>query len=76
MIFNNSNWNLTDLKQTLPFPAPKINRNIIFEECWMEHIENIVGKKMWWWDVVGNKRSKMEDFVPKSNISLDDVYPF
>ena len=69
VIYNNSNWNVAALEATLPFPAPKVNRNMVFEEYWMEHIEGIVGRRLWWWDGVENKRLKLVDFFPKANMT-------
>ena len=63
IIYNNTNWNLKDLEKTLPFPAPEVNRNVIFEEYWMEYVEQAVGRRLWWWDVVGKKRSKIADLA-------------
>ena len=48
-IFNNTNWNLTWLEDTLP-RNPQVNQRLIFEEYWMEYVEKIVGRPLRWWD--------------------------
>eukprot|EP00548_Thalassiothrix_antarctica_P002023 CAMPEP_0194153736 /NCGR_PEP_ID=MMETSP0152-20130528/57588_1 /TAXON_ID=1049557 /ORGANISM="Thalassiothrix antarctica, Strain L6-D1" /LENGTH=150 /DNA_ID=CAMNT_0038859247 /DNA_START=787 /DNA_END=1239 /DNA_ORIENTATION=- len=62
VIYNNINWNITELISILPKPVPKVNRNIIFEEYWMEYIERVVDRSLRWWDVVGAKKSKLAAF--------------
>ena len=63
VIYNNHEWNLTTIKETLPNDAHKnVNRNIIYEEYWMEYVEKEVGRPLLWWDIVGNQTSQMSDF--------------
>jgi hypothetical protein len=63
VIYNNTNWNLTELEESLPIPAPDVvNRNMIFEEYWMEYVEGVVGHPLNWWDVKKGKRLKLQDF--------------
>jgi len=62
VIYNNINWNITELISILPKPVPKVNRNIIFEEYWMEYIERVVDRSLRWWDIVGAKKSKLAAF--------------
>jgi hypothetical protein len=62
VIYNNTNWNLTELKESLPMPPPNVNRNMIFEEYWMEYIEEVVGYPLRWWDVMKAKPLKLIDF--------------
>lgn len=62
VIYNNTNWNLTELEKSLPIPALNVNRNMVFEEYWMEYIEGVVGFSLRWWDVVKRKRLKLQDF--------------
>eukprot|EP00957_Ditylum_brightwellii_P211824 15366643-Ditylum_brightwellii.AAC.1 len=70
IIYGNDNWNLTELTSTLTLPAPKVNRNIIFEEYWMEYVERVVGRPLWWWDVVDAKRSKLAEFAASNQYKL------
>lgn len=68
VIFNQQNYSLAHLMATLSFPAPKVNRNLIFEEYWMEYVEKVVGQELWWWDVAGGKRSKLLTFTNKTSL--------
>lgn len=61
-IFANKNWNVTQLESSLPNPAPSVNRNMIFEEYWMEYVEGIVNVSLRWWDVINASKSYMKDF--------------
>uniref|UniRef100_A0A6V2FXP0 Exostosin GT47 domain-containing protein n=2 Tax=Ditylum brightwellii TaxID=49249 RepID=A0A6V2FXP0_9STRA len=70
IIYDNDNWNLTELTSTLTLPAPKVNRNMIFEEYWMEYVERVVGRPLWWWDVVDAKRSKLAEFAASNQYKL------
>jgi hypothetical protein len=49
VIFNNTNWNLTTLESQLN-PQPTVNRNLIFEEYWIEYVDVTVGRSLRWWD--------------------------
>lgn len=69
VIFNQTNYSLDYMKSTLPFPPAKVNRNMVFEEYWLEYVERVVGQELWWWDVVGGKRSKLATFANHSNYS-------
>lgn len=40
-----------------------VNRNVVFEEYWIEYMERIVGRQLRWWDTVAQKRSVLRDFV-------------
>jgi hypothetical protein len=42
VIYNNHNWNITLLEQTLD-PYPIVNRNLIREDYWMEWMEGQIG---------------------------------
>lgn len=48
-VFNNTNWNLTTLEESLE-PNPRVNQRLIFEEYWMEYVERIVGRPLRWYD--------------------------
>jgi len=63
VIFANTNWNLTYLRSlTKTEPLPKVNRNIVFEEYWLEYVERVVGRPLQWWDVVAKRKSRLVDF--------------
>jgi hypothetical protein len=49
VIYNNTNWNLTSLGLQLS-PSPKVNRNLVFEEYWIEYIDWTVGRSLTWWE--------------------------
>jgi hypothetical protein len=49
VIYNNTNWNLTILEESLP-PNPQINQRLVFEEYWIEYVERIVGRQLRWYD--------------------------
>jgi hypothetical protein len=63
IIFNNTEWNITHLHSILPIP-PKvcINRNIIFQEYWIEHVERVVGRPLRWWDNIQQSKAFLNDF--------------
>jgi hypothetical protein len=42
---------------------PTVNRFMVLEEYWIEHVETIVGRSLRWWDHVANRRAKLADFV-------------
>ena len=48
VIFSESSWNVTQL-ELLPSNMT-VNRNLIFEEYWLEYVERIVGAPLRWWD--------------------------
>ena len=49
VIYNNTNWNVTTLAESLP-PNPHVNQRLIFEEYWIEYGERIVGRPLRWYD--------------------------
>ena len=65
VIYNNTNWNVTNLEEILPMNRTKeVNRNMIFEEYWMEYVERVVGRPLRWWDVLQQKPLLLADFAP------------
>ena len=58
---------------TLAATAQTINRNMVFEEYWMEYVERIVASKtttnlvgpLRWWDRNANRRSTLANLVDK-----------
>lgn len=69
VVFNNSDWNVTSLKSKLPIPSPPVNRNMVFEEYWMEYMERIVGKPLRWWDILQDKQALLAD-LEKQTLQL------
>jgi hypothetical protein len=63
-IFNNDNWNITELEKVLPTPPTvQVHRNMIFEEYWMEYIERKTGRPLRWWDAVNISHAFLKGFV-------------
>ena len=48
-IFNNSDWNVESLEQTLQ-SRPTVNRNLVFEDYWMSWCDHVVGNKTLRWN--------------------------
>ncbi|OEU06279.1 hypothetical protein FRACYDRAFT_255289 [Fragilariopsis cylindrus CCMP1102] len=74
IIYKNSIWNLTELNSSLPMMQPRcVNRNMIFEEYWMEYMERIVGRPLRWWDVNQNAKATLNQLslssVPIYNLT-------
>lgn len=71
VVFNNTNWNLTHLQETLP-RNPKVNHRLVFEEYWIEYVERIVGRPLQWWDSKRQVRCSLADIteVVKGGSSL------
>lgn len=62
---NHDWWNLTEavaLQRLGVTQFPTVNRNLVFEEYWMEHMEIIVGHPLRWYDIKANQRSLLTDF--------------
>ena len=59
VIFNETDFNLTVLEETLP-KFPLVNRRLAFEEYWMEYIEREVGHSMRWWDPSLDERTSLD----------------
>lgn len=59
IIFDEHNFNMTELKEILP-ENPLVNQRLVFEEYWMEYVERIVGRPMRWCDPSNNTRSLLE----------------
>ncbi len=63
VVYENTNWNMTWFDETLPEPDPNtVNRNLVFEEYWMEYIERAVGRPLQWWDKLKSEKSQLVDF--------------
>jgi hypothetical protein len=64
IVYNVTEWNLTKLEETLPVPTIKApNRNMIFEEYWLEYMEHRAGRPLRWWDVLQGKSAMLDDFL-------------
>ena len=64
VVYQNTNWNVTWLEETLPEPDPEtLNRNLVFEEYWMEHVERVVGRQLQWWDKQKSRKSRLVGFA-------------
>ena len=67
VIYQNDNWDMEQLNSILPMdlnsPARRmINRNLIFEEYWMEYVESKTGRALRWWDLTQRKKAMLSDF--------------
>jgi len=66
VIYNTSTWtalNGTTALQLLGLQDyPTVNRNMIFEEYWMEYVERVVGRPLRWWDQNTKRRSFLQAF--------------
>jgi hypothetical protein len=67
VIYNNYKWNISDLEAFLPNQMTKVNRNMVFEEYWMEYVERVVGRPLRWWDVVQKKQCWLAEFANSSS---------
>lgn len=73
-VYDNTNWNLTTLEETLP-QHPQVNRRLIFEEYWMEYVERIVGRPLRWYDPsrdVHSSLAEIQDLVSKDILAPRD----
>jgi hypothetical protein len=53
ILYNTTKWNMTvgEAWLRLQSSAEKVaNRNLIFEEYWMQYAEDMAGRKLQWWD--------------------------
>ena len=62
VVYRNTNWNVTWLEETLP-ETNAVNRNLVFEEYWMEYIERAVGRPLQWWDKLKSQKIRLVDFA-------------
>ena len=83
VIYNNTNWNLTELEKTLASTRnPRVvmvNRRLVFEEYWMEYVERIVGRPLRWYDPSRDVHSSLQEiqhlvsndsFVPRDEVCV------
>jgi hypothetical protein len=73
VIYNNTNWNMTELNSALPMePTRKrVNRNMIFEEYWVEYVERVVVRPLRWWDAVQGPKATREEFAFNTTLALN-----
>lgn len=73
VVFNNKDWwNLTEEKMLRKMNLtafPSVNRNLIFEEYWMEEMERLVGRPVRWFDIRRQKQAFLTDFY----LNYDDI---
>lgn len=66
VIFQNQKWwNLTESKALTMLGTesiPEVNRNLIFEEYWMESMERTVGRHLRWFDVRTGTHALLSEF--------------
>ena len=64
VIYNNTNWEIDYLQDTLPKYKISANRNMIFEEYWIEYMEKEVKRgPLIWWDRHAHRRSPLDQFI-------------
>ena len=72
IVYNNSNWEMEYLEKTLPNFNISPNRNMIFEEYWIEYMDHESRHgPLNWWDRHTLRRSTLGNFV--LNVSLDEI---
>ena len=63
-IYNNLNWEIDYLQDTLLKYKISANSNMIFEEYWMEYMEKEVKRgPLIWWDRHAHQRSPLDQFI-------------
>jgi hypothetical protein len=63
-VYNTTDWNLTVLKQQLPLMHhAQPNKNMVFEEYWMEYVERVIGMPLRWWDYKQQAHAYLADFA-------------
>lgn len=56
VVFANSNWTKDSLAGlTASYPNRTVNRNMVFEEYWMEYVERKLSRSLVWWDICEQK---------------------
>lgn len=64
--------NVSALQQHLKtLPLFVLNRNMIFEEYYMEYIEQKIGRPLRWWDVVKAEQCTLNNFAVISSLDLN-----
>ncbi len=68
VVYQNDNWDIEQLRSTLPMDLQSptrqmINRNLIFEEYWMEFVESKTQSPLRWWDSTQRKQAMLRDFL-------------
>jgi hypothetical protein len=62
VVFDEHDWNVTELEKKLPRDPP-VNRRLVFEEYWMEYVERELGRPMRWWDPSRDVRRSLVDIT-------------
>ena len=66
-VFNTSDWRLETLEKVLRNDENRqlqANKNMLFEEYWLEYVEHVVGYPIFWWDMHQKRKSLLADFIP------------
>jgi hypothetical protein len=63
VIFNNVDWNLTRMEESLPRPPLSVNPRQVYEEFWMEYAEGVVGRPLRWLDKLHRIPALLEDLA-------------
>jgi hypothetical protein len=65
VVADNTSWNLTELEESLP-KSDGTNRRIVFEEYWMEYVEEIAMRPLRWWDDTAQKHGTLAEMASAS----------
>lgn len=68
--FSSSSRNTTAMSVATAKILNGVQRNMIFEEYWLEYVEKIVGRKLRWYDRKGKKKAFLEAF---DNSTRDEI---
>ena len=75
IIYHNTEWNMTKLiHEQLAVPpsiaGTSVERNMVFEEYWMEYVETVVQRPLRWWDGTAQRPALLQDFVLSNTAPL------
>ena len=74
VLYNQTNWTISAVEKRIQdfektHQEIEVNRNIIFEEYWIEYVDRIVGRELTWWDRCTGQPAMRRDFAPSCNVS-------
>lgn len=75
VVYNTTNWNLTGsiyLSAMNLTQFPSVNRFMVLEEYWIEHVETVVGRSLRWWDHIANRHSMLTDFFVAWSLAAEN----
>jgi hypothetical protein len=67
VVFSTTDWNnLTEENVLSRMQAQNfsiVNRNMVFEEYWLEYVDKVAGMPLRWWDRIGKRAAFLKEFV-------------